>query len=148
MEYFWLDAEMRLPRPDDLESINALLKRLSPNSPKLAMADIERIARIESMSVVFARDTDDKDRIVGMARLVSVPMLVGREGVVEDVVVDQACGGRGIGTQLMLNLLARARALGLVRVVLTTWPDREAANRLYSTLGFERLGINYYRLEL
>ncbi len=133
---------------EDLEAINSLLKRLSPNSPILTEADLERISAIVGMHIVLAKDPEANGLLVGMARLIEVPMLVGHEAVIEDVVVSQAYEGRGIGKEMMLQLLKIAQVQGVKRVVLTTWPDREAANRLYLSLGFEQLSINYYRKNL
>ncbi|AXK31510.1 N-acetyltransferase [Streptomyces armeniacus] len=46
--------------------------------------------------------------------------------------------GRGAGEALVRECLARARALGLHRVVLSSQPQMAAAHRLYERLGFRR----------
>jgi len=148
VQYVWLNQCIAQLAAADIGAINGLLKLLSPNSPQLTADDLARISEIRGMHLVLARDSASGDRVVGMARLIAVPMLVGHEGIIEDVAVEPAYGGRGIGKDLMQQLIARGREVGLVRVVLTTWPDREPANRLYHSLGFEQLGVNYYRLRL
>ncbi|MCV2488712.1 GNAT family N-acetyltransferase [Geodermatophilus sp. YIM 151500] len=55
------------------------------------------------------------------------------------LVVDPAARGRGIGELLVTTCLARARAAGRRRMVLSTDPRMTAAHRLYDRLGFTRL---------
>ena len=53
--------------------------------------------------------------------------------------VEPALRGRGIGEALVVELLRRARARGLVRTVLSTQPTMPSAHRLYERLGFRRV---------
>jgi ribosomal protein S18 acetylase RimI-like enzyme len=46
--------------------------------------------------------------------------------------------GRGVGEALVRACIARARAEGRVRLVLSTTDPMEAAQRLYARLGFRR----------
>jgi ribosomal protein S18 acetylase RimI-like enzyme len=55
------------------------------------------------------------------------------------LVVDPAARGRGVGELLVSDCLARARAAGKTRMVLSTEPRMVAAHRLYARLGFARL---------
>ncbi|MGR7023615.1 GNAT family N-acetyltransferase [Geodermatophilus sp. URMC 62] len=55
------------------------------------------------------------------------------------LVVDPGARGRGVGELLVTECLARARAAGKRRVVLSTDPVMTAAHRLYARLGFTRL---------
>ena len=64
---------------------------------------------------------------------------------IEDVVVTAAARGRGVGELLNREALRLARELGARTVDLTSRPEREAANRLYAKLGFERRETNVYR---
>ena len=65
-----------------------------------------------------------------------------------DVVVDEIARGRGVGELLTNAAIDRARAAGAKSVGLTSRPAREAANRLYSRMGFEVRDTNVYRLTL
>ena len=67
---------------------------------------------------------------------------------IEDVVVDEAARGRGVGEALTLAALERARSAGARTVDLTSRPSREAANRLYQRIGFTERETNVYRYQL
>ncbi|MGY1722017.1 GNAT family N-acetyltransferase [Blastococcus sp. SYSU DS0533] len=55
------------------------------------------------------------------------------------LVVDPRAQGRGVGAALVRACLARARAAGRRRVVISTGTRMTAAHRLYARLGFTRL---------
>ena len=63
-------------------------------------------------------------------------------------VVDEAARGLGVGEALTRLALETARTFGARTVELTSRPSREAANRLYQRIGFERRETNLYRIEL
>jgi ribosomal protein S18 acetylase RimI-like enzyme len=108
------------------------------------LADVAgRAARAE---LLVARDGAGAagSRIVGSVALV----LDGEFGEVLEtpeeagfrmLVVDPDARGRGIGELLVRACLARARAAGKRRVVLSTDPRMTSAHRLYERLGFTRL---------
>jgi ribosomal protein S18 acetylase RimI-like enzyme len=72
----------------------------------------------------------------------------GLRSVIEDVVVDEAARGNGLGAALVREAIERARAAGAEGVSLTSNPQREAANRLYQSMGFQLRQTNpyFYRL--
>jgi ribosomal protein S18 acetylase RimI-like enzyme len=76
------------------------------------------------------------------------PIPTGWRAWVEDVIVDQAVNGQGIGRRLTEAMLARAEELGCRTVDLTSRPSREAANALYRKVGFEPRETNVYRYDL
>ena len=67
---------------------------------------------------------------------------------IEDVVVDAEARGRGVGEALTREAVRVAGTHGARTVDLTSRPSREAANRLYQRLGFERRDTNVYRLSI
>jgi len=98
--------------------------------------------------LLIARDERDQDRIVGSLTLAMFRIPTGYRAWIEDVVVDTAVRGRGIGDKLNRVALDHARDAGATTVDLTSRPSREAANRLYQRIGFEQRETNVYRFKL
>jgi ribosomal protein S18 acetylase RimI-like enzyme len=73
------------------------------------------------------------------------PIPTGFRAWIEDVIVDEAARGRGIGEALSKKALDLARAAGARTVDLTTRPHREAAGRLYERVGFAARTTRVYR---
>ncbi|MYA25338.1 MAG: GNAT family N-acetyltransferase [Acidimicrobiales bacterium] len=119
--------------------------QLSSSTPPDAAA-LERIVGHPANTVLIARDSADE--IVGAMILVLFPLASGLRAWIEDVVVDEAARGRGIGAALNRHAIEIARQAGARTVDLTSRPDREAANRLYARLGFNQRNTNVYRLDL
>jgi len=85
------------------------------------------------------------NRIVGSLTLAIFPIPTGTRAWIEDVVVDEAARGQGVGEQLTRAAIAFAAEQGVRTVDLTSRPTREAANRLYQRIGFEARETNVYR---
>lgn len=60
-------------------------------------------------------------------------LLIGREGLILNVYVDQTMRRQGVGRRLMETLIHWAPGAGIVRLVLHASPD---GRRLYESLGF------------
>jgi ribosomal protein S18 acetylase RimI-like enzyme len=90
----------------------------------------------------------DGDAIVGTALVIVYPTTMRVESRIEDVVVDGAARGRGIGEALIRECIEVARRRGASIVELQTARVRVAANRLYERMGFERRDSNPYRMTL
>ena len=71
--------------------------------------------------------------------------LRGPAGVLQDIIVDPACRGRGVGRLLLDAALAFLRTRGAPRVVLSTADRNEAAQRLFAGMGFRRTMIEMTR---
>jgi ribosomal protein S18 acetylase RimI-like enzyme len=143
-------ASISIAVPDDAEELTAALQGLVPqlsrsNTPP-ALAAVQAMLAHPAITQFVARD--DNGTIVGVSTLAVFPIPTGHRAWVEDVIVDEGSGGQGIGQQLTEAMLARARELGCVTVDLTSRPSREAANRLYARVGFERRETNVYRYSL
>ena len=79
-------------------------------------------------------------RIVGTFQLTYTPSLSfqgSKRCTVESVRVDSSLRGRGIGREMMLSAIERAKEKGCVSMQLTTHKERENAHRFYEQLGFE-----------
>ena len=122
-----------------------LIPQLSSSNPPPDRAFLTRIARSEA-SLLFVAEEDGV--ILGSLTLVVFCIPTGIRAWIEDVVVDDAARGKGVGGALNKHALAHAAELGATTVDLTSRPTREAANRLYQQLGFERRDTNVYRYQL
>jgi GNAT superfamily N-acetyltransferase len=63
--------------------------------------------------------------------------------VVEDVAVDPAWHGRGIGTAMMRHAIEMAEARGCYKLALSSNLKRDKAHLFYESLGFERHGYSF-----
>lgn len=89
----------------------------------------------------------DDDRIAGSLALLIMDNLAHRgakSAIVEDVVVDPARHGGGVGTALMRDAMARAAAKGCYKLVLSSNQKRTRAHALYERLGFRRHGVSFW----
>ncbi len=125
-----------------------LIPQLSTSNAPPDARTLQALIDSESSTLLLARDRLDKDRIVGSLTLVTFGIPTGIRAWIEDVVVDTAVRGRGIGNRLNVRALELARELGATTVDLTSRPSREAANRLYRRIGFEQRETNVYRFDL
>ena len=91
---------------------------------------------------------DDTGTVIGMATLVTFRIPTGMRAWIEDVVVDEAGRGQGVGDALTRAMVERARELGCRTVDLTSRPSREVANRMYQRAGFVPRDTNVYRYAL
>jgi ribosomal protein S18 acetylase RimI-like enzyme len=127
---------------EDLAAVNRLIPQLSRSAPPLSADALKQIVSWDGNYLLIARDGD---RVVGMLTLVTFPIPTGLRAWIEDVVVDEAARGQGVGAALTQEAVHRARAVGARTVDLTSRPTRQAANRLYERLGFELRETNAYR---
>jgi ribosomal protein S18 acetylase RimI-like enzyme len=124
-----------------LEAIHRLLPQLSEARTPPTMAQLDET--VKGQTVLVARDDDDGG-ILGTATLVMYRVSSGLKGRIEDVIVDTSARGQGVGETLVLEAMARANAVRVLMLELTSMPYRESANRLYKRLGFVRKPTNVY----
>jgi ribosomal protein S18 acetylase RimI-like enzyme len=118
--------------------------RLIPQVSSRPAPDAEALAALLADPRTVQLVARDGEEIVGALTLVVYRMPSGITSVVEDVVVDEAARGGGIGAALVEAAKEHALAAGAARISLTSRPAREAANRLYRRLGFEQKETNVY----
>ena len=128
-----------------IAAFNRLVPQLSRGAAVPTPELIREILEAPANTVLIARDDRDNGRIVGMLTLVVFRIPTGVRAWIEDVVVDEAVRGRGVGEALSQEAIQRAVGAGARTVELTSRPSREAANRLYQRLGFVRRDSNVYR---
>jgi ribosomal protein S18 acetylase RimI-like enzyme len=136
--------EVAAEATDELrEALARLLPQLSSSPPPTSAHLAEIVAHPDSVLFVARLD----GAIVGSLTLVQYRIPTGLKAWIEDVVVDEAARGHGIGEQLNQAALDEARRRGHKGVSLTSRPSREAANRLYQRIGFTSRQTNVYRYD-
>jgi ribosomal protein S18 acetylase RimI-like enzyme len=142
-----LGVEIELVREvtdEVVEAFGRLLPQLSASAPRLDERALRELATWPGNRLLIARIDG---RIVGTLTLAMFPIPTGLRAWIEDVVVDDAARGQGVGAELTREAARLARAAGARTVDLTSRPSREAANRLYERLGFRPRDTKVYRLD-
>ena len=128
-----------------VEAFNRLIPQVSSSSPPPSRDHLMAMVASED-TVLFVARVDG--RILGSLTLAFYRIPTGLKAWIEDVVVDASARGSGVGELLSRAALDEARSRGAKDVSLSSRPSREAANRLYQRIGFERRETNVYRLTL
>ncbi|MBK5331066.1 MAG: GNAT family N-acetyltransferase [Ilumatobacteraceae bacterium] len=131
------------PTDEVVTALARLIPQLSSATPPTAA---ELAAIIAGGSTVFVARVDGV--IVGSLTLVLYRIATGLKAWIEDVVVDEAARGHGVGEALNFAAIEEARRHRAKAVSLTSRPSREAANRLYQRIGFSARDTNVYRYDL
>lgn len=139
--------EVSSPHDDVVEALVRLVPQLSSSAPAPSVQEVR--AMVESpATVLFVARAADGDDVVGSLTLAVFRIPTGLRAWIEDVVVDAAARGQGVGSALVRAAIERAGNMGCRSVDLTSRPSRDDANRLYQTLGFVRRQTNVYRYDL
>jgi len=135
----------------DVETVTAVFERLGERSrrarfngpkPRLSEVELEQLSRVDATRHVLVGYLDGDERPVGIARLV-------REGRSAEIAFEVAddCHGLGIGSALTGELLADARAAGIVEVTALVASDNPVPlSLLRRVLG--RLEVRFEGTEL
>src|SRR5258706_11242396 len=140
---------IEIAKKADIELYNAfqrLVPQLTNNNPPPSLDDLAALVQDAASTPIVARN--ELGEIVGALTLVVYRMPTGIRSVIEDVVVDESLRGQGIGEALMRYAIDQARERGARNISLTSNPAREAANRLYLRVGFEKRKTNIYQINL
>lgn len=133
--------------PELVAAFERLIPQLSSSNPAPTETELAAICESEASVLLIAVDRDADDQILGSLTLAWFRIPTGVRAWIEDVVVDEAARGHGVGDLLNRAALDRARELGAKTVDLTSRPSREAANRLYQRIGFVARDTNVYRYQ-
>ena len=132
--------------PAIVDAVERLVPQLSRSSPPPTTAELGEVVASPATDLFIA--IDDTGTVVGMATLVTFRIPTGMRAWIEDVVVDEAGRGQGVGDALTRAMVERAHELGCRTVDLTSRPSREAANHMYQRACFVARDTNVYRYEL
>lgn len=133
--------------PQVVAAFARLIPQLSSSSPPPTAHELQAMVDADANDVLVAVDSATGD-VLGSLTLVTFRIPTGIRSWIEDVVVDDAARGRGVGEALNRFALDLARSKGAKTVDLTSRPTREAANRLYQRMGFDQRNSNLYRFDL
>lgn len=128
-----------------LESLSTLIPQLSSSAEPVTMLSLASVLDDPAVTVFVARH---EGRIVGTLSLAIFDIPTGTRAWIEDVVVDDAARGLGVGLSLTQAAIDLARQRGARSVDLTSRSSRTAAHRLYQKAGFEVRETNVYRFTL
>jgi GNAT superfamily N-acetyltransferase len=101
----------------------------------------EQIIQSTAVRLSLVRD----DREIGHAYLFLITNDLHDEpyGLLEDVYVDEAYRGQGVGTELVEATIAKATALGCYKLVATSRNTRPEVHEWYERIGFEKNGVAF-----
>ena len=136
------------PTEELWEALQRLVPQLSAHKDPPTFDELTELIKSQSSMLLVARDPDQNSPIAGVLCLTVYRVPTGVRSIIEDVIVDQSMRKRGIGEALVREAIERAREAGAAGVALTSNPQREAANRLYQSLGFELRKTNPYFYKL
>ncbi|MBO5084469.1 MAG: GNAT family N-acetyltransferase [Bacteroidaceae bacterium] len=127
------------------EAVNQLLSQLTSRSIVFAEDDYRQLieAPHSHLFLLFHGGS-----IVGMLTVGIYLSPTGSKAWIEDVVVDEASRGLGLGRMLVAHAIDFCRQQQVDTLMLTSNPKRIAANALYRSLGFEQKETNVYRMVL
>jgi ribosomal protein S18 acetylase RimI-like enzyme len=147
MDQSYKIAPLGVTRNGDKEAVRKLMEELHRRGmPEVSHENLRDYA--EGSYVLVARRKEDS-RIVAMGRLVTYAGLWGREAQLGDIVTDPNHRGKGIASEICLQLIEEAKRINLKFLTLTSRDERQDAHRIYEKLGFKNVGqTNRFYLDL
>lgn len=127
-----------------VNAFKKLIPQLSPNSPVPSKSELENLINSENTSIFLA----EEEGIIGTLTLVFTKIPTGNKVWIEDVVVDNAARGKGVGKELIKFAIEYVTGKGIKQINLTSSPEKIGANKLYQKLGFAKRETNVYRLTI
>jgi ribosomal protein S18 acetylase RimI-like enzyme len=130
------------------QALQRLIPQLGIHKIPPTRQELTTLLNTQGATFLIAREPDENGEIVGALSLTIYRVPTGVRSIIEDVVVDEKMRRRGIGEALVRRAIDLAREAGANGVSLTSNPQREAANRLYQSMGFELRKTNPYFYKL
>lgn len=138
------------PAEKDLRDINLLIPQTAQKPHLLSMLELKQLISQERHCrlVVARRKIGIEMRIVGMAAVTFAYVPTGSVAVIEDVIVDDAFRGLGLGKKIIKKLIDIAKSQKAKHIGLRANPRAQIANNMYKGLGFFQSDVVYYRMNL
>jgi phosphinothricin acetyltransferase len=107
--------------------------------------DIKALCESSTLCLVV----ENTGQIIGFGSLIPYYLpTVGEIGRIEDVIIDENYRGQGLGRNLLNELIKLAKENNLLKLQLTSNPQRLAARNLYQDLGFKIKDTEVFVLDL
>ena len=131
------------------DALQRLVPQLGVHKIPPTLQELKELIKSESSTLLAARYPDEDSAIAGILSLTIYRVPTGIRSIIEDLVVDKKTRRRGIGEALVRHAIELAREVGADGVSLTSNSQREEANQLYQSLGFDLRKTNpyYYKLK-
>lgn len=130
----------REARPDDFDAVMGLYRQLHPNDPLPRDGEDEvAFAAIMASPMLHLFVLEHEGCVVATTYLNVIPNLTRSASpyaMIENVVVDAAMRGTGLGKQVMERTLDAAWAAGCYKAMLMTGSKTEATHAYYRQCGF------------
>ena len=133
---------------DIYQALQRLIPQLGAHKIPPTKAELRELVESESSTLLAAYEIDEQSPILGILCLTVYRVPTGLRSIIEDVVVDGSARRRGIGEALVQKAIELARESGAEGISLTSNPQRQAANLLYQSLGFQLRQTNPYSFRL
>lgn len=130
------------------KALQRLVPQLGAHKTPPTFDELTALVQSEASTLLVAREPDERGPIAGVLCLTVYRVPTGVRSIIEDVIVDESMRRGGIGEALVRAAIERARGAGASGVALTSRPEREAANRLYRSIGFQLRQTNPYFYKL
>lgn len=143
-----MKIDIREMEEKDLPNILHLYGQLGMDDGEVLTLDsargiFSRMRKYPDYRIYYAQK---KNKVVGVFALLIMDNL-GHMGqpsaVLEDIVVDQAWRGQGIGTQMVAYAVGISREKKCYKLSLSSNKNRTDAHRFYENLGFKKHGISF-----
>jgi GNAT superfamily N-acetyltransferase len=131
--------------PEIYTALERLLPQLNSQLPIPTMERLRAIVADPAVSLLVAREGE---QIIGTTTVIVYTTPFWIKARLDEVVVDEAARGKGVGEALVKASLDLARNKGVEVVELQSGLQREAAQRLYVRMGFKLRETNVYRIVL
>jgi ribosomal protein S18 acetylase RimI-like enzyme len=127
-----------------LKAVTHLVPQLGAHKAPPTRDELTALVKSAGSTLLIARYPDEIGAITGMLSLTVYRVPTGMRSIVEDMIVDESMRRRGIAEALMLRAIELAREAGANVMTLSSNHTREAANKLYQSMGFQKRDTNSY----
>jgi GNAT superfamily N-acetyltransferase len=102
---------------------------------------------VQSTAIRLSIDRDAQEVAHAYVFLITNDLHKEPYGLLEDVFVDEAYRGQGIGTELVTEIIATAKQHGCYKLIATSRHARPEVHAWYEKIGFEAYGVAF-RMDL